>query len=136
MKTDELQILLKRFSGRLSNLELVGRGQLASVFRAQDSKCGKTCALKVFHKGPPEFLKEYTKHLLNIQKSLTEVAPTGLLIPYEAGESAGIYYEMLDYLPGVRDLNHVIESGGLPLVEALEVLAQVADGLNYLHAHN
>lgn len=136
MKTDGLKILLKRFSGRLTNVKLIGSGSLASVFRAEDSRRAKTCSLKVFDKGPPDFLAEYKKHLLNIRESLTGESPIGLLLPYEVGEVDGVYYELFDYLPEVRDLESVIESGGLPLLQALEVLSQVAGALNYLHSRN
>ena len=136
MKADELQIVIKGLSSRLTDLTLIGEGSLSSIFRAQDSIRAKTCVLKIYHKGPPYLLKAYAKHLLNIQNSVAGDAPTGLLIPYETGEYDGIYYELLDYVAGVRDLNYVIESGGLPLIDAFGVLCQIADGLNYLHSKN
>lgn len=135
--SQDLFPLFKELSERLVLLELLGVGALGSVFKAEDRKFGKPCVIKVYHKGEPRFLGEYTDHLLQIQISLSATAPGSLLLPYDGGQVKGIFYQLFDYVPPpVSTLREAIaEQARLPTVEILEILAQVAEALEYLHSH-
>ena len=55
-----------------------------------------------------------------------------LVTIHEFGEDQGVLYLAMEFVPGV-DLEALLRDRVLPPVEALEVLAQVCDGLAYAH---
>ena len=108
----DLQTFFEKFAGRLKNVEILGEGSFGSVFRAEDAEYGKACIVKVYHRGQPEFLRQYTDHLLEISASASGIAPSSLVLPHHKGEVEGIFYQIFEYIPSpTSGLQEEIDKG-------------------------
>jgi serine/threonine-protein kinase len=114
--------------GKFSLGEELGSGAFGSVYRAEDTELRRTVALKVLHRiGWPEsgrFLRE--------AQSAGQLRHAAIATVYEAGHDKGFAYLASEYVPG-QTLAQRLQTGPLPLREAAELLAQVAEALDYAH---
>ncbi|MFN2108516.1 MAG: serine/threonine-protein kinase, partial [Anaerolineae bacterium] len=119
--------------GKYEILEELGRGGFATVYKARDTDLGRTVALKVLHAhwaGEQDFAVRFH----NEARAAANLRHPNIVTVYEAGEAAGQLFIAMEYLPGrtLRDLLEV--EGALSLEQALPILEQVADALDYAHA--
>ncbi len=111
----------------------VGRGGMATVFRAFDRQLGRPVAVKVLH---PELT-----HLLGPDRFHREVAIAGALqhpniVPvYESGEDGGLLYYTMPLVEGETLRARLVRETQLPLDEALRIAGEVAEALRCAHAH-
>ncbi|HOU13085.1 MAG TPA: SUMF1/EgtB/PvdO family nonheme iron enzyme [Anaerolineae bacterium] len=119
--------------GKYEILEELGRGGFATVYKARDSDLERIVALKVLHASwanEPDF----TLRFRNEARAAANLRHPHIVTVYEAGEAAGQLFIAMEYLPG-RTLREWLEAeGALSLEQALPVLEQIADALDYAHA--
>jgi serine/threonine protein kinase/Tol biopolymer transport system component len=115
-------------------LEPVGSGGMGVVYRAEDTRLGRTVALKFL-------APELGRNMDAKQRFLTEArAASALDHPnvctiLEVGESAdGLLFLAMPCYAG-EDLQSRIARGPLPLAEAVDIAAQTAQGLAKAHRH-
>ena len=124
-------------AGRYAVEAAVGRGGMATVYRARDLRHGRRVALKVLDAavaaavGPGRFLREIA--------TAANLSHPHILPLFDSGEADGVLYYVMPYVPGgtLRDrLTRPAAAGGgpLPFGAALRVLREVADALAYAHA--
>jgi serine/threonine-protein kinase len=119
--------------GKFEIIEQLGEGSLGEVFLARDTIIGREVALKVIRRTalvPPDgegrFLREC--------QAASRLNHPNLVTLHEFGEKEGILYIAMDYLPG-DDLETLLRIHAFTPKEALDLLAQVCDGLGYVHQH-
>jgi len=127
--------LLERLKGTLGDQYFVesevGRGGMATVFLARDVKHDRQVAIKVLHPeiaatlGSERFLRE-------IQIAARLEHPH-ILTLIDSGEADGLPYFVMPYLEGGSLRERLDKEGELPIEEALQIAAEVADGLDYAH---
>lgn len=101
---------------------LLGRGGMASVYRAFDRLLEREVALKVLNRAHAEpYLRE--------ARSQARVRHDNVLEVYEAGELDGRPYIAMRYVDGPT----LLGLKGLPLEAQLQLLAEVAEGLHAAH---
>jgi len=111
----------------------VGRGGMATVFRALDRHLGRAVAVKVLH---PEL-----KHLLGSDRFRREIGIAATLqhpniVPvYESGEGAGLLFYTMALVDGETLRARLERETQLPLDEALRIVADVAEALRCAHEH-
>jgi eukaryotic-like serine/threonine-protein kinase len=115
--------------GKYEVLSELGRGGMGVVYRAEDKFIGREVAIKTLTDVTPElrqrFLVEAKSGVLNHQNIVTV---------YDFGEQDGSPYIVMEFLRG-DSLERVLKSGRpLPLVEKLEIVRQVCEGLGYAHS--
>jgi serine/threonine-protein kinase len=117
--------------GKFEIIEPLGEGSLGEVFLARDTIIGREVALKIIRKAsllPPDpegrFLRE--------AQAAGRLNHPNVATIHEFGEKAGVLYQVMDYVPGA-DLGTLFQDHALTPKEALELLAQVCDGLAYAH---
>jgi tRNA A-37 threonylcarbamoyl transferase component Bud32 len=118
--------------GRYNILEAVGRGGMATVFRAFDSQLGRVVALKVmpsFRAEEPAFLERFR----NEARAVAQLSHPNILRVHDFGEDKGFTYLVMEFLTGgtIKDLLN----RRLTLSETLSLLAPLADALDYAHAN-
>lgn len=117
-------------AGRYRILDLLGKGGMASVYRAADLQHGREVAIKV--------LSPRIGALLGSERFLREIATTARLahpniLPlFDSGSDAGLGWYVMPLLPG-RTLKDRLLRGPLDLDEALRIFADVASALDYAH---
>ena len=117
--------------GSYEVLDCLGKGGMGVVYRARDTRLGRTVALKVLHADDPELLRRLDREAraasaLN-HPNIVQIYDVGVAAP-EAGE----HYVVMEYVEG-ETLRDRLAGGPLPIPELLDLGAQLADGLAKAH---
>ncbi|MDP9178510.1 MAG: protein kinase [Gemmatimonadota bacterium] len=109
----------------------VGRGGMATVYRALDLKHDRKIALKVLH---PEFGAAVSRDRFQREvRLIARLQHPHILSLYDSGDAAGLLYYAMPYIEGgtLRDI--LVRRGQLPIDEALRITCEVAEALDYAH---
>ena len=113
-------------------LERVGESGLGEIFRARDTKLGRTVALTVPPGGIQDDLSRRELLLSDAKQAMT-VSHPNLAALYEAGEDGGRVYLAFEFVPG-DTLDRVIAGHPLNVRRAIDLTSQIADALAEAHA--
>jgi serine/threonine protein kinase len=118
--------------GHYNLLDRIGSGGVGDVFRARDTKVGRTVALKVVS---PEITADPDRRVrfLSDAQRLTVVTHPNIATVYEVGEDHGVVYLAVEFVPG-EPLRRLIAGGGLNPRRAIEYAIQIADALADAHS--
>ncbi len=117
----------------------VGHGGMAVVFRAEDRKLRRAVAIKVLRPeiaaalGAERFLREIEIVARLNHPNILPLHDSGELSQKHAGHASLLYYVM-PYVEGETLRDRLTRERQLPLEEALQVTAEVAEALGYAHA--
>ncbi|MCC6513140.1 MAG: protein kinase [Geothrix sp.] len=117
--------------GRFEILKRLGQGAMGEVFLGLDPAIGREVALKTIHREAAQGAEARERFAREARAAGTLSHPN-LVTIHEFGEDQGVLYLAMEFVPGV-DLEAMLRDRVLAPVEALEVLAQVCDGLAYAH---
>jgi len=112
----------------------LGRGGMATVYLAQDSKHERVVALKVLHPelaaslGPDRFLRE-----IRVAARLNH---PHILPLFDSGEIEGLLYYVMPYVEGESLRERLDRQQQLPIDEAIHHARAVASALDYAHRQN
>ncbi|HKB59336.1 MAG TPA: protein kinase [Gallionellaceae bacterium] len=121
--------------GRYEILEELGRGSMGVVYRANDPLIGRQVAIKTvnLHDLAPEKRKEYETRFHQEAKAAGSLNHPNIVTIYDLGRSGDEVFIAMELLEGRQLHDDTTEFPRLPPAEALEIAAQVADGLAYAH---
>ncbi|MCC6394869.1 MAG: protein kinase, partial [Bryobacterales bacterium] len=110
----------------------LGRGGFGRVYRAFDPTMGRMVAVKTLTAGgDPELLLRFR----NEAASAGKLHHKNIVTIYDFGEHEGEPYIVMELLEG-EDLQRVIASHRpLSLVQKMQIMAEVAQGLQHAHSH-
>jgi serine/threonine-protein kinase len=117
--------------GRYKVEKVIGEGGMATVYLATDQKHKRKVAVKVMR---PELAAT-----LGAERFLREVEIAGqlshphILPMYDSGESEGLLYYVMPFVPGETLREKLQRDGALPVEEALRLAREVAEALAYAH---
>ena len=119
--------------GKFKIIRKLGQGGMGAVYLAEQLGIGHRVALK-FLKSEFSSDAEIARRFLNEAKSYARVAHPNAVALHDFGQDdEGNLFIAMEYCEGV-DLKKVIaEQGRLPLIEAIEIVLQVADVLANAH---
>jgi eukaryotic-like serine/threonine-protein kinase len=109
----------------------IGRGGMATVYRADDVRHGRRVAIKVLRPelvsslGTERFMRE-----IGIAARLTHPHIVPLL---DSGTADGMLYYVAQYVTGGSLRNRLRSDGQLPVREALRIAEEVGAGLDFAH---
>lgn len=113
-------------------LEPLGAGGMGQVFKARHRRMKREVALKILPPAvqqSPDFIARFQREV----EAAAKLTHPNVVTAYDAGESRGVHYLVTEYVPG-QDLGALIKrQGPLPAETAVELLLQVAAGLDYAH---
>jgi serine/threonine-protein kinase len=125
--------LIGRQIGAFEINDLIGRGGMGEVYLATQSSLGRQVALKVL----PAHLSSDLEFRIRFEREARIVASlhhANIINIFDFGEIEGLYYMAMEYVQG-QDLGALLrERKVLPLEEALPVITQVAEALDYAHS--
>src|SRR3954471_3312919 len=111
----------------------LGHGGMGIVYLATDPRLDRQLALKVIRAelaGDESFRARFRSE----SRTAASVEHPNVVTVFGAGERDGLLYVAMRYVPG-RDLGRLIAAdGALSPDDAAELIAQVADGLDAVHA--
>ena len=130
MSRDETGVLVDRMLGRYHLLTLVGKGGMAEVYCAVDTRLNRLVAVKIL---PSYMTRE--PDLQRFEKEARAIAALNhrhICTLHDVGHDRGIHYLVFEYLVG-ESLSDRLSREPLPLSEALEYTIQIADALANAH---
>lgn len=112
-------------------LRPIGEGGMASVFLAVQESLDREVALKVMSPAlaaNPEFAGRF----LTEGRITAKLQHPNLVTVYDIGSHGNVYYLAAEYIPG-GTLKDRIAEGGLSVGQALDIVADIAQGLDFAH---
>lgn len=121
--------------GRYRILEVVGRGGMGTVYKAEHEAIRRVVALKLLH-APlaqvPEVSRRFEREAFAIGRiehpNCVNVSDFGRL-------PDGSLYLVMEYLEGTALSDELATHGRLPIVRSLRILRHVVRGLGHAHSH-
>jgi serine/threonine protein kinase/Flp pilus assembly protein TadD len=119
-------------------LEKLGEGGMGVVYKAQDLKLDRMVAIKFL----PSHLSasaDSKARFLQEAKATAALNHPNILGVYEIDEQDGAMFFAMEYIEGMTLKKHIanLKSGtGIPVIQALEWTAQIAQGLKAAHGKN
>ncbi len=127
---DEALSLLHKKVGDYEIVELLGEGGMADVYKVISSKHKKARALKVMKSqaGVQRFNREF--------ESAHSLRHPNIVRVYDTGKIENRSYFFMEYLDGGTLAKYIEKMGVLSVKDSLNILKQVAMGLNYAHENS
>jgi tRNA A-37 threonylcarbamoyl transferase component Bud32 len=122
---------LARHFPQLEILEFLGQGGMGAVYKARQPKLDRLVAVKVL---PPEWGKDpaFAERFGREAKALARLNHPHIVAVHDFGESDGLFYLIMEYVDGAN-LRHVLQEGRLEPREALAIIPQICEALEYAH---
>jgi tRNA A-37 threonylcarbamoyl transferase component Bud32 len=123
--------LAKQFP-QLEILELLGQGGMGAVYKARQKQLDRVVALKIL---PPEVGQEkaFAERFMREARSMAKLHNPGIVSVFDFGQTKeNVYYFIMEFVDGT-DLRHVIQAGGLSPKEALALVPQICEALQFAH---
>ncbi|PJE99350.1 hypothetical protein CUT44_05210 [Streptomyces carminius] len=125
--------------GRYRLLELVGRGGMGQVWRAQDESLGRVVAVKCLkplgRETDPPFMRVLRERFRREARVAASLQHRGVTVVHDFGEHDGVLYLVMELLSG-HNLSQLLERDGhrpLPVPDLFDIAEQVAAALAYTH---
>jgi len=126
----------KRMLGRYEILAELGKGAMGVVYRAIDPLLSREVAIKTVNmSSDPQEMAEYEARFYQEAKAAGGLNHPNIVTIYDIGKSSNVAYMAMELLDGV-ELRALMKPGEpIAHARAVELAAQVADGLAYAHQH-
>jgi serine/threonine protein kinase len=111
---------------------VIGRGGMAVVYRAEDTRLGRKVALKVL---TPVLAhnEQFQQRFIRESRLAASLDHPNIVPIYEAGEADGQLFIAMRYVAG-SDLKALLsQTGGMPLARLLRIFVQIGDALDAAH---
>jgi uncharacterized protein (TIGR02145 family) len=112
--------------------EAVGRGGMATVYRAIQKNLDRTVALKVIHQNLVHDT-EFVSRFLREARLSASLSHPHIVTIYDVGSVGSVHYLAMEFLQG-EDLHSMVgNQGALPPEKVVNWMIALADALDYLH---
>lgn len=119
--------------GEYKNLELIGRGGMAEIYKANHPDQGFPVAIKIL-RASLSVDEQFQRRFRREAHVIASLQHPNIVHLFDYGDENKTFYMVMEYLPG-KDLGQVLKKRGrLPFPEAQGILQQVADALDYAHS--
>ncbi|MGW7002453.1 tetratricopeptide repeat protein [Streptomyces sp. NPDC054933] len=121
-------------------IELIGRGGMGEVWRAQDEALGRKVAVKCLKpmktSSDPAHTRAMEMRFRREARVAASLQHRGITVVHDFGEDDGVLYLVMELLDG-RNLLQLLDDGQripLPVPDLMDIAEQVAAALAYTHA--
>ncbi|MHC4440287.1 MAG: serine/threonine-protein kinase, partial [Planctomycetota bacterium] len=117
---------------QLEILELLGQGGMGAVYKARQKQLNRLVALKIL---PPQIgeTEAFAERFTREAQSLAKLNHPRIVSIHDFGHTeAGLYYFIMEFVDGT-DLRRVMQTDELSPVEALAIVPQICEALQYAH---
>ncbi|MCY2996347.1 MAG: serine/threonine-protein kinase [Planctomycetota bacterium] len=126
-----VQELASRFP-QLEIVELLGRGGMGAVYKARQKELDRLVAVKIL---PAEIScdQAFAERFSREARALARLSHPNIVAVYDFGRTGdGLFYFVMEYVDGVN-LRQAIQSGSMSPKEALAIVPQICDALQFAH---
>jgi serine/threonine protein kinase len=112
----------------------IGRGGMGMVYLALDTRNSQYVALKVL---PPHKAREEERYLTRFRREMElsqRVRHAHIALTYDVGESNGVHFIAMEYIPGMSLHRMVSRKGPISVARAARLFAEVCSGLDHAHS--
>ncbi len=115
-------------------LDMLGKGGMGVVYKAEHKRMRRRVALKVLSQQAtksPEAVKRFHREV----EAAAKLNHPHIVAAYDADESHGTHFLVMEYVEGDDLANTVKKLGPLPVDKAVNYILQAARGLEFAHQH-
>jgi predicted Ser/Thr protein kinase len=116
---------------RLEVLELLGQGGMGIVYKARQPQLDRFVALKILPAGVGRD-RAFAGRFAREARALAKLTHPSIVTVYDFGASDGQFYLLMEFVDGVN-LRHLLRERRLKPEEALKVVPQICEALEYAH---
>ena len=112
-------------------IALLGAGGMGEVYRAQDTRLDRSVAIKILSStfsADSDRLRRFEQEA----RSASALNHPNIITIYELGRDGSTHYIAMELVEG-KTVRELIASGSLPIRKAIEIAAQMAEGLTKAH---
>ena len=117
--------------GKFEIRRVLGNGAMGEVYLGVDPSIGREVAIKTILPAAAQG-GEAKERFAREARAAGVLNHPNLVTIYEFGEDQGVLYIAMEFVKG-HDLDELLQEQSLTRSEALEILAQVCDGLGFAH---
>ena len=122
--------------GRFEVISEIGRGAMGVVYDAVDPILERVVAIKTINMAlDPAEKEHYEKRFTVEARAAGSLNHPNIVTIYDIGRSGDLAYMAMEFLEG-RELKDLMAANEVSADRALDIAAQVADGLAYAHARD
>ena len=117
---------------RYKILEVIGKGGMATVYKAIQLNLNRIVALKVIHPNlvyDEEFLARFHREA----RTAASLNHPNIVMIIDEGVENGIHFMAMEYLEGDDLRNLIKRKGTLSVDEVVRIIAPIAEALDYVH---
>ena len=120
-------------AGRYQILERIGRGGMATVFKAHDPHIGRDVAIKFLHASLCEG-DDYRGRFLQEARAAGGLSHSNIVTVHDVGEIEGRPYMAMELLSGTTLADELEATKTIPVRDAVVMGIQLARALDYAHS--
>ncbi len=115
----------------LDRFELLGRGGMGAVYKARQTSLDRTVAVKIL---PPEIGRDpaFAERFSREARAMARLNHPSIVTVHEFGRRGDYYFFLMEFVDGAS-LRQRLEAGPVTPREALAVIPQICDALQYAH---
>ena len=116
---------------QLEIMELIGKGGMGAIYKARQPALDRLVALKILpppKPGGPDFAERFNREA----RALARLSHPNIVAVHEFGQVNGLHYFLMEFVDGVN-LRQLEKAGQLSPREALQIVPQICDALQYAH---
>jgi serine/threonine protein kinase len=116
---------------QLEILECLGRGGMGVVYKARQPLLNRVVALKILARDK-EKDGLFAERFMREAQALARLNHPRIVTVHDFGEADGLYFLLMEYVDGLN-LRQLLQSGRLQPAEALAIVPQICDALQFAH---
>jgi len=125
--------------GRYEIIEVLGKGSMGLVYKAQDPKINRLVAIKTMRfsdEFEEDLIQEIKERFFREAEIAGQLSHPSIVTIHDVGEDGDLTYMAMEFLEG-QDLDKFINKGHLlPFRRVLDIIAKTAEALDYAHKKN
>nr|WP_240954218.1 serine/threonine-protein kinase [Solimonas marina] len=128
----------KPMLGRYQVERELGKGAMGVVYVGRDPKIGRLVAIKTMalsQEFEPDELAAVKARFFREAETAGRLAHPHIVAIYDAGEDHDLAYIAMEFVKGIDLTRHTRANSLLPLPDALRIVADAAEALDYAHAN-
>lgn len=115
-------------------IELLGRGGMGDVYKAQHKVMDRLAALKVIKPALVRDAEAVRRFQREVQAAARLNHPN-IVTAHDAEQAGDVHFLVMEFVDGVNLHEVVRRRGRLPVAEACEFIRQAAEGIEHAHQH-